>query len=286
MTRSSTLGRQALRAALATRAQLKLGRASPVCPFDAADRLGIEVKFRDEASMDGMYVRGSRPAILISVHRSPGRRSLTCAHELGHHVFGHGTRVDEVLDEDVVDDSKSPEERLANLFAGFFLMPKAVVDAALRARHIDAAHLTASSVFRLACFLGVSFSGLANHLRWSLEMITATQLKSLLRTQPKQLRAELASGTQCRNVWPVDDAWIGRSVDAEVGDLIVAPPGVGHEGLSINKSEDDGHESRFVASMPGISRLSKGGWNVFVRVQRAGFVGRSIFRHDDDPDAG
>jgi Zn-dependent peptidase ImmA (M78 family) len=285
MTRSPTLGRQALRAALETRAQLKLDRASPACPFDAADRLGIEVKFRDEGSMDGMYVRSARPAILVTTHRSPGRRSLTCAHELGHHVFGHGTSVDEVLDENVADDARSPAEQLANLFAGYFLMPKALVEAALRARRLDPAALTAVGAFRLASYLGVSFGGLLNHMRWSLEILSAGQLKTLLRAEPKQLKAELASGTLCPNVWPVDQAWIGRSVDAEVGDLIIGPPGVRHEGMSISDVESAVNESRFVAMRPGISRLSKGGWNVFVRVQRAGFVGRSIFRHDEDPDA-
>lgn len=285
MTRSPTLGRQALRAALETRAQLKIDRASPTCPFDAADRLSVEVKFRDEGSIDGMYVRSTRPAILVSTHRSPGRRSLTCAHELGHHVFGHGTSVDEVLDENVADDRRNPEEQLANLFAGYFLMPKALVEAAFRARNLDAATLTPISAFRLACYFGVSFGGLLNHLCWSLDMLSAGQLKGLLRTEPKQLKAELASGTLCPNVWPVDDAWLGRSIDAEVGDLIIGPPGALHEGLSIRSAECAMTETRFIASKPGISRLSKGGWNVFVRVQRAAFVGRSIFRHDEDPDA-
>jgi Zn-dependent peptidase ImmA (M78 family) len=285
MTHPSTLGRQALRAALATRAKLKLDRMSPVCPFDAADRLGVEVKFRDESSMDGIYFGGSRPTIVVSAHRSPGRRTLTCAHELGHHVFGHGTSVDEILDEDVAENSKSPEERLANLFAGFFLMPKAVVETALRVRQLDPMQLTPSSVFRLSCFLGVSFGGLVNHLCWSLDVITSTQLKSLLRVEPKRLKADLAGDTLRANVWPVDDAWIGRPVDAEVGDLILAPPSVGHEGGAISRTKDGTQESRFVATRPGISRLSKGGWNVFVRVQRADFVGRSIFRHHDDPDA-
>lgn len=284
MTHSPTLGRQALRAALTTRAELKLDRTSPACPFDAADRLGVEVKFRDETSMDGMYIGGKRPTILVGSHRSPGRRALTCAHELGHHVFGHGTSVDEILDEDVGDNSRSPEERLADLFAGFFLMPKAVVEAALRARKLDPAQLAPIDAFQLSCFLGVSLGGLANHLCWSLKMISAAHAKSVLRVEPKQLKVQLAGGNQYANVWPVDEAWRGRPVDVEVGDLIVAPPNVGHEGLSIAKDGVGASKSRFVASRPGIARLSKGGWNVFVRVQRAGFIGRSLFRHSEDPD--
>ncbi len=286
MKNASTLAREALRAALETRAQLKIDRAYPVCPFDAADRLGVEVKFRDETSMDGMYVGGSRPTILVGTHRSSGRRSITCAHELGHHVFKHGTSVDEVLDEHVSEASRAPEERLANLFAGFFLMPKAVVEGALRMRALEPEKLTPLSAFRVASFLGVSFGALANHMRFSLDMISAARLKELLRAEPKALKTELAGGTEWRNVWPVDEAWVGRSVDVEVGDLLLAPLATGHEGNSLARSEAGGKSATsFVATKPGISRLSKGGWNVFVRIQRAGYIGRSLFRHDEDPDA-
>jgi hypothetical protein len=285
MTHPSTLGRQALRAALATRTKLNLDRASPACPFDAADRLGVEVKFRDETSMDGMYFRGSRPTILVSTHRPPGRRALTCAHELGHHVFGHGTRVDEVLDEVIAENATSPEERIANLFAGYFLMPKAAVEATLDARQLHPAQMSPLDVFRISCFFGVSFGGLVNHLCWSLDMISSSRLKSLLRVEPKHIKAELSGVSLNASVWPIDDAWVGRPVDVEVGDLIVAPSGVWHEGFAIDKKAHGIHECHFIASRPGISRLSKGGWNVFVRVQRAHFIGRSIFRYLDDPDA-
>ena len=285
MTPPSTLARQALRAALATRAELKLDRVTPVCPFDAADRLGVEVKFRAETSMEGMYCRSSKPTILVSTHRSSGRRSLTCAHELGHHVFGHGTSVDEVLDEDVWNGVTSPEERSANLFASFFLMPKPVVEAAFKTRLLVPGNLTACDIYRVACFLGVSYAGLIYHLQLSLDATSATQTKAFLRIEPKQLKAQLADDQTTGTVWPVDVHWIGRPVDVEQGDLIAAPNGTGHEGTTLAVKRENDRAVYFAATKPGIARLSRGDWNVFVRVQRAGFIGRSIFRHLEDSDA-
>ena len=44
-----------------------------------------------------MYHQGSGPTVILSSLRPPGRRAFTCGHELGHHVSGDGTRVDQLV---------------------------------------------------------------------------------------------------------------------------------------------------------------------------------------------
>jgi len=41
--------------------------------------------------MEGMYYRGDPARIVIGARRPLSRRNFTCGHELGHHIFGHGS---------------------------------------------------------------------------------------------------------------------------------------------------------------------------------------------------
>ena len=74
--------------ALRVRTRAGLGLEEAVCVYDLAEHLGIEVRFTDIPSMEGMYYLASEPSIILSSLRPPGRRVFTCAHELGHHSNG------------------------------------------------------------------------------------------------------------------------------------------------------------------------------------------------------
>lgn len=76
---------------------------SPICIYDLCDRLNVTVRFVD-ISMEGTYYKGENPRILLSALRPLPRRNFTCAHELGHHVFGHGSTID-----DLIEDSEKPK---------------------------------------------------------------------------------------------------------------------------------------------------------------------------------
>jgi Zn-dependent peptidase ImmA (M78 family) len=134
------LARRAARAAIKLRMQLSALSAASLCSVDAAENLGIELRLVDIPSMEGMYVKNSGPEtksiILVSALRPAGRQASTAAHELGHHVFGHGTRIDQYirdLDESSPSCPDSEEEFHANAFAAF-LMPKSAVDQGFRVR--------------------------------------------------------------------------------------------------------------------------------------------------------
>src|SRR6185295_2542645 len=103
-----------------------IARSKPVCVYDLAERLSIEVRFQGGNSFGGMYAKPSK-TILVPALRPAGRQAFTCAHEMAHWFYGHGSQID--LIEDVAPGpSNTPEERLANIYAGFLLMPPWAVE--------------------------------------------------------------------------------------------------------------------------------------------------------------
>ena len=149
------LARQALRGALEVRRCGQIPKDKPVCVFDLAERLGLEVRFCAGGSFEGMYAKGSN-AILVPSLRPPGRQAFTGGHEVGHWYFGHGSRIDELPDF-APDNRTDPEEWTANLFAAYLLMPSWAVEASLERRALDLTTCTPSELYVIACELGVGY---------------------------------------------------------------------------------------------------------------------------------
>ena len=83
--------------ALQTRKKfLNAGANSPICPYNLAEAMGFDIRFVNIPSFEGMYLADDG-VILISADRPEGRKRFTCAHEIGHHVLGHGTVIDEII---------------------------------------------------------------------------------------------------------------------------------------------------------------------------------------------
>ena len=127
--RRKELALDAAQQALRLRSEMGLGLQAPAPVFDIIDKLGVELRFWPIPSLEGVYRAQPSPVILISSDRPPGRQVYTGAHELGHHVYGHGVAVDEASENAAQEGSAStnPEEYLADRFAGFFLMPATTV---------------------------------------------------------------------------------------------------------------------------------------------------------------
>src|SRR5258707_13603303 len=93
-----------LQAAILEADKLRIQRGytmfQPVNVFDICMSMDVSVRFID-VSMEGMYTireDGTHPTIILSNQRPLPRRSFTCAHEVGHHVFKHGNHIDEFSD--------------------------------------------------------------------------------------------------------------------------------------------------------------------------------------------
>jgi Zn-dependent peptidase ImmA (M78 family) len=129
VTRRRDLALDALGQALKLRSEMGIKPQAPAPVFDVIDRLGIKLSFIPIPSLEGVYQGQPNPVILVSSDRPPGRQAYTGAHELGHHVYGHGVAVGAASGEvgQEPPESAGPEEYLADRFAGFFLMPKTAV---------------------------------------------------------------------------------------------------------------------------------------------------------------
>ena len=88
---------QGMQASITARTQAGIDLKSPTCIYSLCETHGVNVRFND-INMEGMYDRQPKPRIHISALRPLARRAFTCAHELGHHVFGHGSTLDELRD--------------------------------------------------------------------------------------------------------------------------------------------------------------------------------------------
>ena len=279
------LSRQGQRAAAALRHQQGVPRDVPLCAFDLAENVGVEVWFRPETSLEGMYSK-EQGVILVSAFRPRGRQAFTCAHELAHHLFGHGSTVDPYLPEGNCPVAASSQEKLANAFAASLLMPISGVRRAFADRNWGIDRCTPCQVLIVAGCLGVGYQTLIEQMRWAHHLISREQYRDLLSTSPQRLRQELLPNQHTQDLVFVDRAWVGHAVDLSVGDVCLLPKGVRHEGKSLARLGDEQFGWSFTAFCAGITRveLPDEQWAAFVRVSRKNFVGRSIFRHLEDPD--
>ena len=92
------LARQAMLKSIDVRTKHGLDLLSPVDIYALSKAAGAKVRFVEIASMEGMYGQGDAGTVIwLSSLRPLPRRNFSCGHELGHHVFGHGSTVDELL---------------------------------------------------------------------------------------------------------------------------------------------------------------------------------------------
>jgi Zn-dependent peptidase ImmA (M78 family) len=280
------LANQAMQMAIATRAKAKLDQHSPICIYGLCEVLGVTVRFNN-INMEGMYQRGTPPRIHLSARRPLPRRAYNCAHELGHHVFGHGSSIDE-LREDAKDHPwKDPKEFLADTFAGFALMPVIGLRRAFAARGWMPETATAVEMFTIACDFGVGYGTLITHLSAGVNMISRARAGVLHRVTPKALRADILGAFASEPLIIADHHRAGPTLDAEVKTLLLLPPRAEAIGDRLVHERDLASGRLFRAARPGVVQASadNGAWAVFVRVAPEAYVGLAQYRHlEDDPD--
>lgn len=278
----------ALRRALSLRGEMGIEPQAPAPVFDVIDRIGIKLSFMPIPSLEGVYQGPPNPVILVSSDRPPGRQAYTGAHELGHHVYGHGVAVGVASDDAGQEPpaSADPEKYLADRFAGFFLMPKMAVKHGFRVRGWEPTECTPRQVYTVAGWLGVGYTALVHHMRGSLGMLTYPQSVRLLKASPKDIRASILGREVRENLLVVGEKWTNRAVDVQVGDLILLPSGTYHEAKNLRVVEEAERTVLLSATAPGVGRVYRpeSGWAAFVRVSRRNYVGLGPYRHLEDPD--
>lgn len=258
----------------------------PICVYDIAARLGIEVRFFDSPSMEGVYCASASPTVIVSSLRPPGRQAFTCAHEIGHHEFGHGDQFDELVEQRSEDRRYNTQEFQADCFAGALLMPEVVVRRGFSLRSMDPTTAPPESFYIIATWLGVGYTTLVHHMRSALGLIAPARADALLRHRPLALRSAIL-GRECREHLVVADLqWHGRAIDLQVGDLVRLPAGAGIEGRCVEELERQCASVFARAAAPGLGRATaaEAGWSAYLRVSRKNYAGRSTYRFEEEAD--
>lgn len=283
MTNTRELSRTAMRAALEVRDRLKIAPSDPICVFNAAEQLGLSVRYIDIGSLEGMYCKTSGTIILPS-GRPPGRRAFACAHELGHWYFGHGSSIDQIAE--LADAARNdPNDQIADAFAGFLLMPPRVVKESFLARGWSFQAHNPTQYYTVSTQLGVSYEGLIRHMQYSLNFIDDCGANFLLRYSPKEIRRMILGDEKREHLIVADRHWKTVSIDLQVGEAALVPPDTVASGNIVQiKKHPAGCLAEALSA--GVARLENrhDGWSAFVRVSRKGYVGQHTFRHMEDDD--
>lgn len=286
MNKRHHLAMDAMFQALTVRETYGFNLIDAICPYDLATRMEIEVYFADIKSMEGMYHRRKK-LILVSSHRPSGRQAFTCAHEIGHHIFKHGDKIDDQIQNQISHIGKfNNEEYLADCLASFLLMPKVAISHAFSIRGWDEKTPHVSQVFSIAKLFGVGYETLISHMQYSLNMLNHSYAKRLLEYKPNSIRSKIYASSKATDITPVDKFWANRAIDIQVGEYVLLAAGIVSEGDNLTLVEQNDEKTIYIGKAPGIGRLYdlKSEWSSFVRVSKKDFVGRSIWRHEEDPD--
>lgn len=286
------LAKQALEKSLEIREEYGYDFRSPLCVYELAEKARVTVRFIDDVSMEGVYAALVKPKILISSLRPAVRRVFTCAHELGHHFFGHGSTIDELQDE-VESGEFQPQEFLANTFAGFLLMPAQGVKRAFSSRRLDIRTATPEQMYGVACSFGVGYETLIGHLEYSLKLLTTDRATILRRTKLPKIRVRILNSNIPGHLIVVDRNYLLTTVDAEAGNnaepgnLVILPEGATSDGDQVELIERGPNGTLYRAVRPGLARvtLPTNDWGVVVRVSRYQYAGLAQYRHlEETPD--
>lgn len=267
-------------AALRLRQRANIPPDQPCNVFDLAEQQGVEVRFAALPSAEGIYSPG-KPVIVISSLRPSGRQAYTGAHELGHHIYGHGEQFDELVEERGKSRRWDPKEYEANCFASALLMPRTAILKGLTARGWSLADISSGQVFRLACWLGVGYMTLVGNLSQGTHPIDSSLSSALEKIKVPTIRRAIL-GYECKEpLVVVDKHWTGRSIDAQQGDLILLPPNTVLEGQVATTIFTSEAGVLVRAVCPGIGRVSAVavGWAGYIRICRKQFTGLAKFRH-------
>ena len=277
------LFRKALQKADEVRDNLGLDMFEPMNIFDSCVSLDITVRFVD-ISMEGMYFRhdtSENATILISSLRPFPRRFFTGAHELGHHVFNHGNKIDGLLELGIENDNQDEDEFLVDCFAGALLMPIAGIEAEFINRNWTPTKATPIQFYTISSIFGTGYSTLITHCKAN-GIIDNSKALSLLKYNPAKILKNLFSiGVPNAHFKIIDGISPIKVIDLEVNNYIILPKDTEVEGSNLERKMGTTLGAAFIATKPGIVRVisKEKGLKAFVRIQSFQYVGLAQYRH-------
>lgn len=259
----------------ARKSYLGVSASTPICSYNLADSMGMDLRFVKIASFEGMYLTDDK-VILISAERPEGRKRFTCAHEIGHHVLKHGTVIDEIIE----SGSNKEIEREADFFASMLLMPSSLIRSAVNSLDIDLEAPCPEKLYVMSKYIGISFEALLTQLRINLGLISNSTYQYLKKVKLAEVKQKIYPNIEKgRDVFVVGQWWKGKAVDAVDGDIILLDQKYEIEGASIAATSE---HNTIKCIAPGISKISTEDWACFVRVSKAGFAGMYQYMHIEE----
>lgn len=206
-------------------ARLHTDLERPVDIFRIVQELGIWLNSRPLGNLFGFYLRQDDAlGICLNATHPETLQRYTCAHELGHHLLGHESNLDDAADIDGPGGGTPAQERAAQVFAGNFLMPLGLVNRVLRRLGLYDGPLSASDVYQVSRELDVSYTAAVWRLR-TLDRIDGPTAASYAKAGAAAAKMVLRGGPPHNaaraDLWVVDragDDLIGR---CRVGDEIL-----------------------------------------------------------------
>jgi Zn-dependent peptidase ImmA (M78 family)/predicted secreted protein len=178
-------------------AQLHTQYDKPVDVFRIVQEQGIWLASKPlGASLFGFYLReGDAAGIVLNASHPETLQRYTCAHELGHHVLGHKSHLDE--EDDVVGPTSGRrlDELAAQVFAGNLLMPLQAVNRVQRRLGIAKNQpLRAADVYSISRELDVSYSAAAWQLV-TLKRLSAEEAQRFVRSGAAAAKRSMRPGS-------------------------------------------------------------------------------------------
>jgi hypothetical protein len=193
-------------------ADLGINEHERIDVFGAIASAGLKLMFRklDCAALYLPARAGARPGAIVNAGHPLALQRYSAGHEYGHHVFGHGERVDLSTEPRGRGLALPPEEKLAEAFAAWFLMPLEAVHNALRRLGLGSV-TTALEAYALALRLGTSFRATCIHAP-TLKVATGTA-REWAELELKRLKQQLTTAPPPGG-WR-NDVWMLKAADAE-----------------------------------------------------------------------
>jgi len=279
MIRELSLIRTAARRAMSFRLANGVPLDSPCDIYQLIPSSRVDLQFVDIPSLEGMYLdEPESHRICVGAHRPVGRQRFTAAHELGHHVFQHGTRIDAIIRNGDAHAGSRNEELIADTFARYILMPSRAVQTAFRLRNVNPSHPDPASTYSAACWLGVGYETLLSQMECSLKILASADRKCLSKTGPKAIKAELYGGAVAVDVWPLDELWAGMRLHCQIGDVILGLQPVSSTPVS-DCLLQAAHGAFTAAGVGNIHALLRSNRAVQISISRRPYVGFYEYRY-------
>lgn len=277
------LVRQALVKADEIRRKFGLNIFQPINVFDVCIELGITVRSLD-ANMEGMYITqndGKYPTILLSSLRPLPRRVYTCAHELGHHLFNHGSKMDTLTEYNPSAATYDADEFLVDAFAGGLLMPVAGIQAEFAKRSWNINTATPLQFYTVASIFGTGYQTLITHCKVN-KLIKEATANTLSKVTPAKILEGIIGPNSVNSYFKIVDGKTDLpGIDMEVSNLLIVPSTIQIDGEHLEKYKDTTSGTVYIAKKAGIVRAGSTDNSVsyFIRIQNAGYIGLAEYRH-------